>query len=212
MERIKNLFFPKRKFCLICGEERRRDSLLCPYCREQFEEVQGIREVGEERQKVYYSMVYNRFFREKYAEYKFQGQNYYDRLFGEYLIKSYKDNGLDVDIVVYIPMHIRAESQRGYNQSALLADCVGRELQLPVLSLLKKTRKTFRQIDMDAVGRRSNVRGSFSVVDGEAVQGRKILVVDDIITTGSTMLEAFRVLEEYEPLSLSGLVLASSKI
>lgn len=212
MERIKNLFFPKRQFCLICGEERRQDTFLCSYCREQFEEVQGTREVGEEGRKVYFSMVYNRFFREKYAEYKFHGKNYYDRLFGEYLVKSYKDNGLDVDILVYVPMHVRAESERGYNQSALLADCVGKELKIPVFSLLQKKRKTFRQVEMDVAGRRSNVRGSFSIADGEVIRGQKILVIDDIITTGSTMLEAFHVLEKCDPLSLSGLVLASSKI
>ncbi len=212
MERIKNLFFPKRQFCLICGEERRQDTFLCSYCREQFEEVQGFREVGDSGRKVYFSMIYNRFFREKYAEYKFHGKNYYDRLFGEYLVKSYKDNGIDVDIVVYVPMHIRMESERGYNQSTLLADFLGKELNLPVVSLLKKTRKTFRQVDMDVTGRRSNVQGSFSVTDGEAIRGRRVLVIDDIITTGSTMLEAFRVLEEYEPSELSGLVLASSKI
>lgn len=212
MERIRDLFFPKRAFCLICEEEREKDNFICSQCRERFEVHQGIREVGEKGIPVYDSLVYNRFFRERYAEYKFQGKNFYDRLFAQYLVKSYKDNGLDVDILVYVPMHFRAECERGYNQSALLANETGKVLEIPVVSTLRKSKSTRRQIEMTLEGRRTNVQEAFTVLDAKSVRGKRVLVVDDIITTGATLSEVFRVLSEQEPASLAGLVLASSKI
>lgn len=212
MERLRDLFFPKRALCLICEEERKADSFICSHCQERFEIHRGIREVGSEQIPVYDSLVYNRFFRARYAEYKFQGKNFYDRVFAQYLVKTYKDNGLDVDILVYVPMHFRAECERGYNQSALLAKEIGHILQIPVASAVQKKMRTCRQIDMDLEGRRRNLQGAFSIVDPNSIYGKKVLVIDDIITTGATLSEVFRVMSEKEPASLAGLVLASSKI
>lgn len=212
MEKLRDLFFPKRALCLICEEEREPDSFICSHCRENFEIHRGLREVGCKQIPVYDSLVYNRFFRARYAEYKFQGKNFYDRVFAQYLVKTYKDNGLDVDILVYVPMHYRSECERGYNQSALLAYEMGDILGIPVISAVRKKKRTLRQIDMDLEGRRTNVQGAFSVVNSEVIKDKKVLVIDDIITTGATLSEMFQVLYEQQPVSLAGLVLASSKI
>lgn len=98
------------------------------------------------------------------------------------------------ELVTAIPLFPAKKRERGYNQAALLARRVGSELGIPYIPLLARVRSTLPQTSLSRKERRENVKGAFSCIEGARLQGKRILLVDDIFTTGSTMREASRVL------------------
>lgn len=91
------------------------------------------------------------------------------------------------DLLVPVPLHPARERERGFNQALLLARRVGRAWDVAVESALSRRAATRPQTDLSAEERRVNVRGAFSVRRPERVAGRHVVVVDDIVTTGSTV-------------------------
>ena len=92
------------------------------------------------------------------------------------------------DFLVPVPMHRMRLMRRKYNQASLLAQAIGKLHKIPAeVLLLRKLKDTPPQHGLAAVIRKKNVRGSFSVTDTEKVQGKVITLVDDVITTGTTI-------------------------
>ncbi len=104
-----------------------------------------------------------------------------------------------VELLVPVPLHPRRLLWRGFNQALVLARPLGRRLGLAVEpGLLRRRRHTRPQVGLDAAQRRANVEGAFVLARGGAarVEGRRVLVVDDVFTTGATVEECARVLRE----------------
>jgi ComF family protein len=91
------------------------------------------------------------------------------------------------DALVPVPLHRQRERRRGYNQARLLADVAAASLSVPVENLLLRVRPTDQQVGLDAEARRANVRGAFAVRENSTVQGRRFVLIDDVLTTGSTL-------------------------
>ncbi len=90
------------------------------------------------------------------------------------------------DAIVPVPLHWRRRWQRGFNQSALLAGAIARRYGIPVRTALRRTRATPTQAGLTNARRRSNVAGAFRVGRKAQVAGCRILLVDDVMTTGAT--------------------------
>lgn len=91
--------------------------------------------------------------------------------------------------IIPIPLHWLRRIQRGFNQSLLLAEFLGRELSLPVITPLKRPRSTGHQARLDARERLKNLRKAF-VAEPKAVAGKSLLLLDDVFTTGATLSAA----------------------
>jgi ComF family protein len=111
-----------------------------------------------------------------------------------------------------VPLHHKRLRERGFNQSLLLARHVASSLgtELDYLSL-RRTKHTRPQTGLDKDERRKNVRGAFEVVDPRPVKGRKIILVDDVATTGNTLNECARVLKRAGCEEIFCLVLARTQ-
>jgi ComF family protein len=92
-----------------------------------------------------------------------------------------------IDTLVPVPLHPKRERQRGFNQARLLARRAGGDLAVPVADVLVRTRWTGQQVGLTAEARRENVRGAFAVRPRQDVEGRRIVLIDDVLTTGSTL-------------------------
>ena len=105
------------------------------------------------------------------------------KLASDYLTR----NHLPIDTVVPVPLHSRRLRERGYNQAALLAEEIGRAVEVTVVDdVLRRVKSTTPQVGLSAVQRRENVRGAFQCTD-TSLRGRNVLLVDDVCTTGATM-------------------------
>ncbi len=101
------------------------------------------------------------------------------------------------NMVLSVPLHKHREFSRGYNQARLISKELSRILRLPECSyILKRERYTEAQSLLDKQKRNQNVKGAFVVTAPKKVKGKNILLVDDILTTGSTLEECSRVLKQ----------------
>jgi ComF family protein len=99
------------------------------------------------------------------------------------------------DLLVPVPLHPRRARERGYNQAILLALRLERAWGVPVAAdVLLREVPTLPQADLDAAARRRNVRDAFAVRRPEVIEGRHVVLVDDVLTTGATAGECARVL------------------
>jgi ComF family protein len=90
------------------------------------------------------------------------------------------------DVIVPMPLHWRRRWQRGFNQSELLARVLGKRTGLPVANAVIRRKATAAQAGMTSAERRTNVAGAFQVRKRRFVEGRHVLLIDDVLTTGAT--------------------------
>jgi ComF family protein len=114
------------------------------------------------------------------------------------------------DLIVPVPLHWIRRWQRGFNANDILALHLARELAIPCLPrLLRRTRRTAQQsAQPSATAREANVKGAFSASDAIDVQGKTLVLVDDVLTTGATANEAARALRTRKPKAIYIAVLA----
>ncbi|MBU1210474.1 MAG: ComF family protein [Alphaproteobacteria bacterium] len=120
---------------------------------------------------------------------KFRDRHEVRSLFGTWLCRAGRDLIEDADVIVPVPLSRSRLLQRRFNQSAILAQEVARITGLPVhTTALHRTRRTQRQVGLSREQRRDNVRGAFEVPRRQLgkIQGRRVLLIDDVITTGAT--------------------------
>jgi ComF family protein len=103
------------------------------------------------------------------------------------LAQAVRDRELDFDAIVPVPLHWFRRMRRGYNQSELLAEHLGKELQKPVLQALKRRRSTRPQASLSLGQRKRNLAKAFCIRKAD-VEGLRLLLVDDVLTTGSTLV------------------------
>lgn len=97
----------------------------------------------------------------------------------------------DADAIVPVPLHPRRQWTRGFNQ----AEAIGRHLGVPMCPVLRRTRDTQPQIELPAAQRHKNIKDAFVVRSAVEVAGKRLVVVDDVSTTGATLQECARVLK-----------------
>lgn len=102
-----------------------------------------------------------------------------------------------VDALLAVPLHPRRLRRRGFNQSLLLAQALSQRAGMPLLAdALQRVRRTRPQIGLDDQERKRNVRGAFAVIQPERIAEKRLLLVDDVLTTGATADECARVLRK----------------
>jgi ComF family protein len=107
------------------------------------------------------------------------------------------------DGITYVPLHPRKQRERNFNQAALLAEEAGRRLKIDLLrGCLRRTRFTATQTHLNAAERKANVRGAFTVRLADWVYQRRILLIDDVMTTGATVNECAAALIQAGALSV----------
>lgn len=132
---------------------------------------------------------YEGIMRELIHDLKFRDRHEGLALFGRLMAAAARQLTPAADIITPIPLSRLRLAARRFNQAALLASALGRETGTPVaLMALRRTRRTVSQVGLSRAERRKNVGGAFAVAPGQAgrIEGRRVLLVDDVITTGAT--------------------------
>lgn len=206
------LFPPKCPFC-----RRLLDSgtdLLCPNCQRDLPWTAGA--LGEQTVEFLDQCVaplwYEGDVRHSHHRYKFSGMRGYAAAYSVLMRQCAEDRlKEDFDVVCWAPLSKKSVHRRGYDQSELLACGVAKGLGLPAVPLLDKVRHTPAQSGQpDGAARRANVLGAYRLHPGKSVAGKRVLLVDDVVTTGATLSECARVLRTAGAIGVYGLVLAQT--
>lgn len=131
--------------------------------------------------------LYEGVLQEAISQLKFHGVKRLSKPLGRLLL-SFELSGIDLDGIVPVPLSMKRLRERGFNQSLLIARIVSEEKGIPMLiDILLKKKETPPQTELSAKERLSNLKGAFEVKGN--IEGMRILLVDDVMTTGATVTE-----------------------
>ena len=192
-----DLLYPPR--CAFCRALTGKGAGVCPRCRDTLPYTKApVEKRGDFFVRCVAPLYYEDDVRESLHRYKFsQAAGYADayaplvadcvreRLAGEY------------DLISWVPLSRKRLRERGYDQARLLAEAVAPLLGGEAVSVLEKVKNVAKQSTVgDAAARRANIAGAYRVPEPDLVAGRRILLLDDIVTTGATLSECARTLAD----------------
>ena len=222
LESVLDVFLPR--VCLVCGRRLfRNESHLCLHCiadmplthfwerthnlmADKFNDVINARGGGDGEMYAYACALFffkpDSPYRDILYDIKYKGNiaagKHLGKMLGAKMASA--DMFSDVDAVVPVPLHWRRKWKRGYNQAEIIATGVAEAMGLPVRTdLLKRVKYTRTQTRLDVAGKMENVRNAFDAGSDGREELKHILIVDDVLTTGSTIYECFRSLRAVFP-------------
>ena len=193
-----NLFYPQ--VCGVCG--KLEPEALCRKCEIRLQKIAQC-EVNDFSKKLryfnelFYIFQYEGEIRNILIKYKFNDKPYIYKTFA-YFLKNYKKICVQIkkyDIIVPVPISKKRFNERGYNQSAIFAREIAKNLNITYNEkILIKIKDNIAQSLLEGQDREQNVKNVYKVINSEKLKNKKVLLVDDIYTTGSTVNECSRVL------------------
>ena len=204
------LYPPLCPFCQRVLDQVSGERLLCSRCREELPWLRDhqLERVLEGGISCLSALRYQGDAAQSVRRYKFSGRRMYAPCYGAVLAQIAPAG----DLITWMPLGPKRRRERGYNQAELMAREAAARLQLPALPLLDKPRDNPAQSGLEAeADRRSNVSGVCRPLAGADCRGKRVLLVDDVVTTGSTLLEGCRVLREMGAREVTCLTLARAR-
>ena len=183
--------------CILCGTLLEEKAYLCPRCRKEapyFKNSKRKLQFVDSFTAVWY---YKGYVRDSLLRFKFGGGTDLTEAYGRFLaLRVLKDYPEGFDLITWVPVSFFRRWKRGYDQCRLLALALGKELGRKPRRLLIKVRHNRAQSGLsDPSLRRGNVMGAYRVLAKKDLAGKRILLIDDILTTGATAGECARMLK-----------------
>lgn len=195
-------------FCNVCGvpfrtfESANHPCGTCLTRKSHFAEARAVASYDGPLQKMIH-------------RWKYEGKSSLTSLFGDWLWEGLRSHWSpsSFDLILPVPLHEERLRERGFNQALLLAKALSRRTGIPhERRVLRKKKATHPQVHLSRREREREIRGAFVVKDPLAVKGKRILLVDDVFTTGATANECSRVLRVGGASSVHVLTLARTPI
>lgn len=206
-----DLIYPPK--CVFCGALLLPEETdLCRSCRSGLEQVEQPIRRGEHFTCCHCVYFYEGAVVDSIHRFKFRGMQHYADGYGRLLAMRLLENQVQFDLLSWVPVSAKRKRKRGYDQSLLLAQAVGRELGVPVVRTLEKVfdnpPQSTRSGDAE---RRGNVLNVYRCAEEELIKNQRILLIDDIITTGATLSECSRVLKTAGAAQITCATLAATR-
>lgn len=194
VELLLDILFPRR--CIFCRKVLSKEETdLCHNCRAETQIV------GKQNKSIPFIAgwlcvwYYKDNVRNSILRFKFYNARSYATYYAKALAMRLLEEQVEFDILSYVPTGWLRKFFRGYDQVVLLAEAVGKELSTPVIPTLVKVRQVAPQSRIKRPSaRRANILGAYKAVNMDVFRGKRILLLDDIITTGSTSSECAKTL------------------
>ena len=174
--------------CPIC-EKIVKNYGLCPSCYELVNKNPTFYYDIEGLDDLLVASTYAGIMRRLIIDFKFKGKLSYGEIISEIMIEKLLERNLSEVVLTFVPMHPRRERERGYNQSKILAETIGKKLDLKCQEVFEKVKDTKFQVGLKKDQRQENLKNAFAVKKAP----EEIIIVDDVITTGTTISELVKV-------------------
>lgn len=208
-----DLLYPRK--CPFCQQLVEGDALLCPQCQRTLPWLtEKAAECKPEFMELCVSPLrYKDAVAQSIHRYKFSGRRNYAPAYGQLMAQCVRDHfSQPFDAVCWAPLSRKRLKQRGYDQARLLALAVGEHLDCPVRPMLEKVRDIPAQSGLEEeAARKANVLGAYGLCPGTDPGGLRLLLVDDVVTSGSTLSECARVLLSAGAAQVCGVTLAQAR-
>jgi ComF family protein len=204
---IRKIDFLTPPYCKICGKKAKGivlENSICGECRTVNNYFEYARAAGEYRDLLKKAIHF----------FKYRKKDRLKIPLGKILVEYLKNCDIkeyfyECDLIIPVPLHPKRLKERSFNQAQLLAEILGEELKIPVISdNLIRVKETSSQINLNKKEREENVRGAFSLKEKENIKGKNILLIDDVYTTGSTVRECAKILKKFGAKKINVLTLA----
>ena len=192
---LREFLFPPK--CILCmGLLEGEETDICRRCRTETDEYPQGKLKLQFVDRVAAVWYYKDNVRRSLHRFKFRRCRFLAEPYGKLMaMKALREDLAEVDLVTWVPISPLRKLVRGYDQDELLARVISRELGIPCVQLLKKIRHNRAQSGISGYAkRRANVLGVYQAAAPAEISGKRILLVDDILTTGATVSECARVL------------------
>jgi ComF family protein len=224
-EAAASLLYPP--VCALCAENTRAGEYLCEQCEAKAEHIvapfcQKCSEPFEgaisnaftcancAHRKIYFDAAVAAYrgrgiVRQIIHDFKYRRQVHLRHLVARWVCAAFEDErlrGRKFDMIVPVPLHPARQRERGFNQARLLAELLSAWISIPCKPLLKRVRYTTTQTALDRAERMENLYNAFRLRKKADVRGLRVLLVDDVFTTGSTLSECARVLKRAGSISV----------
>lgn len=213
LNKIINELYPKQ--CIICGKLYNDE--ICNKC---YKTLEILAKSEKYKNKSFnehiYLFKYEGKIRNLIIDYKFNDKAYLSNFFTKIIIKNEKicRKIKSYDIIIPVPIHKKRKNERGYNQSELIAKEIVKninELELVTDSLIKQ-KNTVAQSTLTKQQRKQNVKQVYKIANKEKIQNKKIILLDDIYTTGATAEECSKILKQNGAKEILVLTIAKDEI
>ena len=199
VRKLTALFYPER--CPYCSALIEATQIACEKCYETIRRKHIPIKGGARGFRCISTFAYGGRVRRMILRLKYHDRTQYIPQIAELLRMDIQSTyiGEKFDFITAVPMYHKDLKIRGYNQSALLAKELGKRLDLPYLDTIEKIKKTKKQHHLNYHERKSNLNGAFKAIDKDAIKGKRVLIIDDIITSGYTLGNCCKVLSRAKP-------------
>lgn len=196
--KLLEILFPRK--CILCRNLlSSEDEVLCPVC-----QGNSPRILPDSGQKLTFHFLdsytavwyYQGYVRKAILRYKFYRGFYLASGFAQLMSEAVRNSSMGpFDLVTWVPVSRRRKWSRGYDQAQLLAKGIGKRLNLPTIRCLQKVHHNTAQSSLSGDERKGNVLGVYRGVHSECFCGKRVLLIDDIVTTGATAEECAKMLK-----------------
>ena len=182
---LEYIFLPS---CGVCG--KLGEGYLCKECEKELNKYTINCNDFKQKTDILHIFQYKELIRNLIIQYKFNNKSYLYKTFCEFIVKNKKafDFIKSYDIIIPVPMHNRKKALRGYNQSELIAKELAKTAKIKIFTdVLIKTKNNKVQSSLNKQDRKNNVKDVYKLVKKEKIYNKKVLIFDDIYTTGATI-------------------------
>ena len=213
LENVLNFLYPQT--CGIC--EKISKEPICKHCKLKLDKITfSNRKCFLEVNGIYYDehmylFKYEGIIKEKIKEYKFRDQSYLYKFFAGIINYNNKINNYiqKYDYIIPIPLHKYRYNKRGYNQTYLILKELNKKQHIKILNdVLIKKKNIKPQSSLNKIDRANNIKNAYEIKNIKKIQNKKILLFDDIFTTGNTTNECSRILKENGAIKVGVLTIA----
>lgn len=200
--------------CTLCGKETYDDKCICEECENsiKFCEYSFYIEKQKNKFKCYSVSYYSGVMMELILNLKYKSNFTAGEIISEYMINFIKRKNINCDYITYVPMSKNRLKIRGYNQSEYLSKMISKSIDVPVIKCLRKIKETKDQIGLTGEERWKNINKSFQFIEKYNIENKKILVIDDVITTGATSFSCALELKNHGAKEINILTVAKSRV